>query len=80
VNEINALIWPARLGIGVMDPASYKRTADISLKYKIIKKQPSGSYVTTYAKEAVADLKKQGVDVVGSGWTKSAVQVTPGGK
>src|SRR5690348_7132817 len=46
VNEINALIWPAPLGIGVMDSASYKRTADISLKYKIIKKQPSGAYVT----------------------------------
>ena len=80
VNEINALIWPAPRDIGVMDPASYKRTADISLKYKIIKKQPTGAYVTTYAKAAVADLKKQGVDVVGSSWKKAAVKVTPGGK
>src|SRR6184192_1688013 len=27
MNEINALIWPARQGIGIMDKASYARTA-----------------------------------------------------
>jgi NitT/TauT family transport system substrate-binding protein len=80
VNEINALIWPAPRGIGVMDAASYKRTADISLKYKIIKKAPSGAYVDTYAKAAVAELKKQGVDVNGRSWKKATVKVTPGGK
>jgi NitT/TauT family transport system substrate-binding protein len=80
VNEINALIWPAPKGIGVMDPASYKRTADISLKYKIIKKAPSGAYRTDLATAAVAALKKQGVDVVGASWQKAAVTVTPGGK
>jgi NitT/TauT family transport system substrate-binding protein len=81
VNEINALIWPTgHAGIGVMDPASYKRTASISQKFKIVKKAPSGAYIDTYAKAAVADLKKQGVDVVGAGWKKATVTVTPGGK
>ena len=28
MNEVNALIWPNRLGIGLMDPVEYKRTAD----------------------------------------------------
>jgi NitT/TauT family transport system substrate-binding protein len=80
VNEINALIWPAPRGIGVMDAASYKRTASIAQKFKIIKKAPSGAYVDTYAKAAVAALKKQGLDVVGAGWKKATVTVTPGGK
>jgi NitT/TauT family transport system substrate-binding protein len=80
MNEINALIWPAPLGIGVMDPASFKRTADISLKYKIIKKQPAGAYDTSIVKAALADLKKQRLEVVDSGWQKPAVTVTPGGK
>ena len=79
VNEINALIWPASSGIGTMDPASYKRTVDISLKYKIIKKQPSGAYRTDLVAAAVADLKKRGVEVTGASWKKATVTVTPGG-
>jgi NitT/TauT family transport system substrate-binding protein len=81
MNEINALIWPtAPAGIGVMDPAAYARTAEIAQKFKIVKKQPSGAYRSDLATAAVADLKKQGVDVVGTGWKKAAVTVTPGGK
>src|SRR5215831_17965901 len=37
MNEINRLIWPNSLGIGVMSPAAFKRTAQIALKYKVIK-------------------------------------------
>ncbi len=81
MNEINALIWPTGGGgIGVMDRASYARTASIAQRFKIIKKAPSGAYVDTYAKAAVADLKKQGVDVVGASWKKATVTVTPGGR
>ena len=31
MNEVNALIWPNKLGIGVMNPADYAKTAKISL-------------------------------------------------
>ncbi len=80
MNEINALIWPNKLGIGVMDPKAFNRTARIAKQFKVIKKLPSGAYRTDLAKAAVASLKKQGVNVTGSGWKRAVVKVTPGGK
>jgi NitT/TauT family transport system substrate-binding protein len=84
VNESNALIWPTKLGIGVMDPAAFKRTAAIALKYKVIKKaaSPSASYDKQLAKSALAYLKKnvKSVDVNGNGYKKSTVAITAGGK
>jgi len=41
LNEINALIWPNTLGIGVMDPASFDVTNQIATDYGI-----GGQYVT----------------------------------
>ena len=38
MNEVNALIWPNRLGIGVMDPVAWKQTNAIATKFKVIKK------------------------------------------
>jgi NitT/TauT family transport system substrate-binding protein len=80
-NEINALIWPNKLGIGIMDPASYKNTAQIAYKFKVIKKPAkAASYRTDLAKKAVAALKRQGVDVYGKSWKKASVKLTFGGK
>jgi NitT/TauT family transport system substrate-binding protein len=81
MNEINALIWPNRLGIGLMDPAEYKRTATIAKTYKVIKKPASkASYRTDLAKKAIANLKKQGLDVNGRSWKKAVVKLKLGGK
>lgn len=80
MNEINALIWPAPKGIGVMDKAAFDRTARIAKQFKVIKKTPSGAYRDDLAKAAVAQLKGQGVDVNGRKWKKAVVKVTPGGK
>lgn len=80
MNEINALIWPAPQGVGVMNAKAFGRTASISKQFGVIKKAPSGAYRTDLAKAAVAALKKQGVDVVGAKWKKAAVKVSPGGK
>ncbi len=81
LNEINALIWPAPQGIGVMDPKSFDITREIALDYKIIKK-PAGddTYVTEHAQAAVDELKDDGVDVNGQNWQKRTVKVTPGGE
>jgi NitT/TauT family transport system substrate-binding protein len=82
-NEINKLIWPNSKGIGVMDPAAFKQTAAIALKYKVIKKAASSAaYDATLAKQALAYLKSkvQGVDVYGKGYKPATVKVTPGGK
>jgi hypothetical protein len=81
MNEINALIWPNKLGIGIMDPAQYKNTASIAYKFKVINKPATkASYRTDLAKKAVAALKKQGVDVTGQRWKKATVKLTFGGK
>jgi NitT/TauT family transport system substrate-binding protein len=81
MNEINALIWPAKLGIGMMNTADYKRTAAIARRYANLKKLPGHeAYRTDLAKAADAVLKKQHVDIYGRRWKKARVTVTPGGK
>ena len=54
MNEINALIWPNKLGIGITDPKAFARTAKIAQQFKVIKKAPSGAYRVDLAKAAVA--------------------------
>ena len=80
MNEINALIWPNKLGIGIMDKSAFDRTAKIAKQFKVIKKTPSAAYRDDLAKAAVAQLKSQGVDVYGKNWKKATIKVTPGGK
>lgn len=81
MNEVNALIWPNKLGIGVMDPASFQNTATIAHKFGVIKKPATmAAYRSDLAKKAVAALKAQGVDVYGKSFKKSVVKLTAGGK
>ena len=81
MNEVNDLIWPNKLGVGVMDPAAFKQTASIAFKFKVIKKPASSAaYRSDLAKKAVAALKAQGVDVYGKKWKKATVKLTAGGK
>jgi NitT/TauT family transport system substrate-binding protein len=80
MNEINAITWPNKLGVGIMDPVAFKRTARIAQQFKVIKKAPSGAYRTDLAKAAVRILKAKGVDVNGATWKKAKVKVTEGGK
>jgi NitT/TauT family transport system substrate-binding protein len=81
LNEINALIWPAALGVGVMDPELFDITADIALKYAVISKAASSdAYQTDLAAAAVQELQDEGVDVNGADYQKLKVAVTPGGE
>jgi len=81
MNEINALTWPSKLGIGLMDPASYTRSARIVKTYGKLKKLPGHeAYRTDIAKGAQAILKKQHIDIYGKNWKKATVKVTAGGK
>ena len=80
MNEINALIWPAPKGVGLMDPASYARSAKIVAKYGKLKKVPGReAYRTDLELAALAGLKAAGSDVKGLNWKKAVVHVTPGG-
>ena len=80
MNEINALIWPNKKGVGIMDPKAFNRTATIAKQFDVIKKAPSGAYRPDLAKAAVASLKAKGIDVNGLKWKKAKVKVTEGGK
>ena len=81
MNEIDALIWPAPKGIGIMDPASYKRSAKIVATYGKLKKVPGHeAYRTDIAAAALAGLKAAGSDVYGRKWHKLNIKVTPGGQ
>jgi NitT/TauT family transport system substrate-binding protein len=81
MNEINALIWPAPKGIGVMNQAAYLRTARIAQQFKVISKAPSPqAYRTDLAEAADQALEKQGIATSGTGWVKAVVHVVAGGK
>ena len=81
MNEINALVWPAPKGIGIMDAKVFARSAKTTTKFNHLKKLPGHeAYRDDLAKAAVAQLRKQGVDVNGRSWKKATVKITPGGK
>ena len=80
MNEINALIWPAPKGVGLMDAASYARSARIVATYGKLKKVPGHeAYRTDLELAALAGLKAAGSDVKGLNWKKAVVHVTKGG-
>jgi NitT/TauT family transport system substrate-binding protein len=83
MNEINKLIWPNRLGIGITDPAAFKQTAAIALKYKVIKKPATAkAYDAQIEKAALQYLKNhvKGIDVYGKSYKPIAVTLKAGGK
>jgi NitT/TauT family transport system substrate-binding protein len=81
MNEINDLIWPNELGIGVMNPADFDVTNQIATDYEIIKSPATEeAYTTEFAEAAIAELEEDGEDVRGEDWEKPEVEVTPGGE
>ena len=78
MNEINPLIWPSPEGIGVMDPALWQQTVDISLESGIITDEPpDDAYRTDLAEAALEGIED---DTTGEGFAKGTVEVTPGGE
>ena len=80
MNEINALIWPSPLGVGIMDPELWAQTIDVATSEGILASEPDdGSFRTDIAEEAVANLEAAGIDVNGNDFQKGEVEVTEGG-
>jgi len=78
MNEINPLIWPSPNGIGIMDPALWQQTVDVSMGAGIIKAAPAAdAYRTDLADAALAELAD--ADAKGTSFVKGTVEVTPGG-
>ncbi len=80
MNEINKLIWPNDKGIGILDPAAFKQTADISLKYKVITKEPDKDAYRTDLAEKALKLLGDKFDAFGKNWQPLTVKVSEGGK
>jgi NitT/TauT family transport system substrate-binding protein len=79
--HVNGLIWPSTDGIGVMDKALWDQTVSVATSQDIIKKTPdSDAYRTDLAEEAVKELKAEGVDTTGAGYTVPDVTLKAGGK
>jgi NitT/TauT family transport system substrate-binding protein len=80
MNEVNALIWPAPKGIGIMDPKAFARSAKIVAQYGQLGGTPGHNvYRTDLAAAALASLKAHS-DVYGRHWHKLRIRVTPGGR
>ena len=77
LNEVNALIWPSPNGIGVMDPALWQQTVDVSIGAGIIKEAPpADAYRNDLAQKALGEITD---DTKGADFQKGVVQVTEGG-
>ena len=77
MNEINALVWPSPLGVGVIDPVFWQQTVKVARNAGIIKNPPTvDAYQTDIVKEAMAGVTD---DQIGKDFQKGTVQVTPNG-
>jgi NitT/TauT family transport system substrate-binding protein len=77
MSQINPLVWPSPSGIGVMDPAKWKQTVDVSLGAAIIKAAPPATAYRTDLAEAA--LKSITEDAKGADFKPAPVEVTAGG-
>jgi NitT/TauT family transport system substrate-binding protein len=80
LNEVNALIWPAPNGIGIMDKAAWDRTIQIALDAKILKAAPSGTAYRNDLTQKALDALGSSVDTKGANWQKQTVTLTEAGK
>jgi len=86
MNEINKLIWPSTIGVGVIDKAAWDRTIGIASQTKnldgktVLTKAPDPtSYTNDIVNEAIKQLKAENVDVNGSSFQPQTVTLTEGG-
>jgi NitT/TauT family transport system substrate-binding protein len=78
MNEVNALVWPSDLGVGVIDPIFWGQTVKVATGAGVIKSVPGiNAYDTTIVEEALASMSD--MDTTGKDFQKGTVEVTPGG-
>lgn len=78
MNEVNALVWPSKLGVGNIDPIFWSQTTKVAINAGIIKSMPTiTSYDTSIVKEALDSLSD--MDTTGADFQKGTVEATPGG-
>jgi len=85
-NEVNKLIWPSSAGAGMISDAAWKQTVEIAMGTKnetgatiITKAPPENAKSNTYVEQALQQLRDEGVDVEGKGFTPVTVELKEGG-
>ena len=86
MNEVNKLVWPSPLGVGVIDPKLWKQTVKVSRNTKnlwgatIITAKPAAkAFNNQYAEAANAALKADGYNTTGGGYVPLDVALNEGG-
>jgi NitT/TauT family transport system substrate-binding protein len=80
LNEINALIWPSPVGIGIMDQGLWDQTVEIATAQGIIAAAPGAdAFRTDLTQQALDRLTANGEDVTGEGYAKQVIELTEGG-
>ena len=80
LNEINGLIWPSPDGAGIMDQGLWDQTIEVSVSEQVLTGEPEeGSFTTEFAQAALELLEDKDIDVNGSGWSRTEVELLEGG-
>lgn len=86
-NEVNKLLWPSTEGLGMIRKSQWDQTVQIAESTKddtgktiVTKAPPATAYSNTYVKKALAELKSEGVDVMGADFKPMTVTLKEGGK
>ncbi len=86
MNEVNKLIWPSPLGVGVIDEALWGQTVNVALNTKnlegatIITAEPAAeAWTNQYADAANAALTAEGLNTTGDAFAPIEVTLNEGG-
>jgi NitT/TauT family transport system substrate-binding protein len=86
MNEVNKLIWPSAMGVGVIEPELWAQTVSVSLNTKnlegatiITAEPPATAYTNQYAEAANAALTAEGLNTTGDAYAPIEVTLNEGG-
>jgi NitT/TauT family transport system substrate-binding protein len=86
MNEVNGLIWPAAEGVGFINQEAWDRTVKLASETPnldgatvLTKPVDDGAFTNEIVQAALDELKAEGVDVNGDGWSRITVELQEGG-
>ena len=85
-NEVNKLIWPSTSGVGTINQDQWDQTVEIAMDTPnetgatvITEEPPATAFSNEYVEKALAELKDEGVDVMGADYAPIEVTLKEGG-
>jgi NitT/TauT family transport system substrate-binding protein len=79
MNEVNPLVWPSPLGLGVMAPDEWQHTVSVLMAAGAIPGQPSEAAYRTDLMETALEGLGSDLDTKGSAFVKGTVEIEPEG-